>query len=75
MKDASSIALNILVDVLDHFIDSFCRLFKNLRQIHQFSLTDNQTSSPLSFTNDFYSSQVSFIVNKNCILFYPHTLQ
>lgn len=51
--EVSSLSLDILVDVLDHFLESFFKLLKNLRNVHQVDLTEPEEL----IKNNYYSTQ------------------
>ena len=47
--------MDILIDVLDNFLESFFKLCNNLQSIHQVDLNANESEF---HPNNFYSSQV-----------------
>jgi hypothetical protein len=47
-------ALDVLVDVVDHFLESFLKLLKNLRSVHLF----NVNTSGSNAVSGYYSSDV-----------------
>ena len=60
IQEASSVAVDVLVDVLDHFIDSFFKLLKNLQGIHQADINSDQELIHNNPPNNFYSHQVNY---------------
>lgn len=56
-KEASSLALDILVEVLEDYISAFFKLLKNLKQIHQVDLNKSDPKTSLVQYNH-YSSEV-----------------
>jgi hypothetical protein len=63
-EQISSFCLDILVDVLEHFIESFFRLLKSLQNIQKFNPMNKESTVVGPITNDYYSAQVCF-----CFLF------
>jgi hypothetical protein len=47
--------MDILIDVLDNFLESFFKLCNNLQSIHQVDLNANESEF---HPNNFYSNQV-----------------
>ena len=68
--EASSVAIDVLVDVLDHYIESFFKLLKNLQSIHQVDINTDQESFHTNPRNNFYSHQVKIALRKDFVYYF-----
>ena len=66
-QEASNVALDILVDVLEHFVQSFLGTLRSLARMHQI---DVNADEPHLAANFFYSSHASCIFSTFCYMYF-----
>lgn len=51
-------ALDILIDLLDHFLESFFKLMKNLKNVYLADLEDPKSAALANVDPNYYNSEV-----------------
>lgn len=60
-NEISSIAMDILVDLLEHFIESFFKIMKNLKSVNLFDV--QEVNSGVGVSANYYHSEVKLTKN------------
>lgn len=59
--EISSIAIDILVDLLEHFLESFFKIMKNLKTMNLFDVQDVNNKSLAGAPANFYNNEVTYL--------------